>query len=197
MPNSNGVRRVKPSPGIASRRAIVRNRTQSPRTAASTRRNRASRGHSPRVVPPSGFSTLPDGHRSGKAAPSRRSLRSRRRREKVRVRESNRSQTVGLASLGRCDWQGSISVGFAPLTDLFAATKSGCENRTRVSASTRLKDNHYPNPDTLTPEPTAGWTKIRYDSRTRCVMPSLGFGRRISAAPAGRSRPRRFSIRGR
>ena len=27
--------------------------------------------------------------------------------------------------------------------------KSGCENRTRVSASTRLKDNHYPNPDTL------------------------------------------------
>ena len=25
--------------------------------------------------------------------------------------------------------------------------KSGCENRTRVSASTRLKDNHYPNPD--------------------------------------------------
>ncbi len=26
---------------------------------------------------------------------------------------------------------------------------SGCENRTRFSASTRLKDDHYPNPDTL------------------------------------------------
>ena len=26
--------------------------------------------------------------------------------------------------------------------------KSGCENRIRVSASTRLKDDHYPNPDT-------------------------------------------------
>ena len=25
--------------------------------------------------------------------------------------------------------------------------ESGCENRTRVSASTRLKDDHYPNPD--------------------------------------------------
>ena len=27
-------------------------------------------------------------------------------------------------------------------------TRSGCENRTRVPASTRLEDNHYPNPDT-------------------------------------------------
>lgn len=35
------------------------------------------------------------------------------------------------------------------LGEFDAMKKSGCENRTRVSASTRLKDNHYPNPDTL------------------------------------------------
>ena len=27
-------------------------------------------------------------------------------------------------------------------------TGSGCENRTRISGPTNLKDNHYPNPDT-------------------------------------------------
>ncbi len=46
--------------------------------------------------------------------------------------------------------------------------KSGCENRTRVSASTRLKDNHYPNPDTLARHSRPGGPEIRYDSRGGC-----------------------------
>ena len=77
---------------------------------------------------------------------------------KFSVRESDRSQTVGPTPLGCCDWQGSIlSDEFSPLANVLAAKKSGCENRTRVSASTRLKDDHYPNPDTLS---TSSYTVI-------------------------------------
>ncbi len=48
--------------------------------------------------------------------------------------------TAFFAEKSECDGFSTLPCG--------RREKSGCENRTRVSASTRLKDNHYPNPDT-------------------------------------------------
>jgi hypothetical protein len=92
------------------------------------------------AVKKSGARIEPDARLS---ADTRRS-RSVRGRE-VRVRESNHAREPALRAEPRSD---SISPGTSRSSRPFVAGKSGCENRTRVSASTRLKDNHYPNPDT-------------------------------------------------
>ena len=75
----------------------------------------------------------------------------------------------------------------------FVAGKSGCENRTRVSASTRLKDNHYPNPDA----PCSWQTGIaRSSSNTlRLRVPpgrSIGPADRTPVPLAGVTRPARL-----
>ena len=70
------------------------------------------------------------------------------RRQKVRVRESNQREKFLLTSLRGLPLPGFNSRWISAARQHARGRKSGCENRTRVSASTRLKDNHYPNPDT-------------------------------------------------